>query len=154
MSLTFRWVMSGFSLFGILLFSNYINDAETHVLSSLVIVAIYQVILAIIGAASYFIGKNLNLIDDVVSTDENLVSSPNAVEEFDIYDISFDGSRVVGHFGGKEIYDTAKISFNNGLQKEYKFADTIKYENLETLDVSKLKPGSVVLDPGIVYEPK
>lgn len=151
MSLKYRWILSGLSLFGIIVFANYINDIETRFLSTLIIVVLYQLFLAVIGASSYFIGKHLNLIkDEPISNNEEQEA---LIEEFDIHDINFDGSKVIGHFGGKEIYDVAKIAFKNGLQKNYKFSDTIKYENFETIDVSKLKPGSIVLDPGIVYEP-
>ena len=151
MSLTYRWVMSGLSLFGIIIFANYINDIETNFVSTLVIVVLYQIFLAVIGALSYFVGKSLNLIHD--EPPKEAKPSENIAEEFDIHDISFDGSKVIGNFGGKEIYDVAKIAFKNGLKKNYKFSDTIKYDNFETIDISKLKPGSIVLDPGIVYEP-
>ena len=74
-------------------------------------------------------------------------------EGFEIKDVNSDNSKIIGVFGGTNIYDKVIVSFQNGFKAEYVYDNTIKFENEENLDVSNLTPGSLILGPGIVYVP-
>ena len=158
MNNTTRLILSSASLLGILLLSNSINDVDASILSAVVIVVIYQGALALIGGLTFLLARHFDLLpeeeeEEEVATQEITVKQLEQEKGFEIKDISFDHAKVIGTFGGKDIFDTAKVIFENGYEKIYTFADTIKYDSPEKLNVSALTPGSLIVEPGIVYVP-
>lgn len=154
MNNTARLVLSSASLLGIILVSNAINDVEASLLSSAVIVLLYQGALAVIGGVLFLLARYFDLLpEEEAATQEITVKQLEREKDFEIKDISFDHAKVIGTFGGKDIFDTAKVVFENGYEKTYTFADTIKYDSPEKLNVSALAPGSLIIEPGIVYVP-
>lgn len=156
MKTSVRLFLSFATFLGILLVSNSINDVETSFLSVLTIVALYQVFLAFIGGLVFIIASmmGIDLTEQQPKQNEEPVSKVLGNEEdFEIKDISFDHAKVIGHFGGKEIYDSAKVKFANGFEKLYTFADTVKLDAPEKFNLSAMAPGSLIVEPGIVYVP-
>ena len=154
MNNTTRLILSSASLLGILLLSNSINDVDASILSAAVIVVIYQGALALIGGLTFLLARHFDLLpEEEVATQEITVKQLEQEKGFEIKDISFEHAKVIGTFGGKDIFDTAKVIFENGYEKIYTFADTIKYDSPEKLNVSALTPGSLIVEPGIVYVP-
>ena len=145
-----RLAMSAVCIFGAIVFSNVINDVDTSLLSSATIALLYQFILAIIGAIAYFISMKLGIFKP---TEEISVKQLEDEEGFEITDVNSDNSKIIGVFGGTNIYDKVIVSFQNGFEAEYVYDNTIKIGNVENLDVSNLTPGSLILGPGIVYVP-
>ena len=143
------------SFLGILLVSNAINDVETSFLSVITIVALYQVLLAVLGGLAFVIATmmGIELIKEEPQQQEPTSKVLGNEEDFEIKDISFDHAKVIGHFGGKEIYDSAKVQFANGFEKIYTFADTVKLDSPEKFNLSAMTPGSLIVEPGIVYVP-
>lgn len=144
-----RLALSAVCIFGAIVFSNSINDVDASLLSSATIAVLYQVILAAIGAVAYFISMKLGIFKPEEITVEQL----NDEEGFEIKDVNSDNSKIIGVFGGTNIYDKVIVSFQNGFEAEYVYDNTIKFENVDKLDVSNLTPGSLILGPGIVYVP-
>lgn len=145
-------ILSSASLLGILLFSNYVNDVDASFSSSLILVGMYEIFLALLGVISYFIFGPV----DVVTKAEAEEPEKIVLEEedgFEITDISFDHAKEIGSYQGKAIYDTAKVKFKNGYEALYTFADTIKFKSAEEINPSDLTPGSLIVSPGIVYVP-
>ena len=155
MKTSVRLFLSFVYFLGILLVSNSINDVETSFLSVLTIVALYQVFLAVLGGLAFVIATmmGIELIKEELKPKEPTSKVLGNEEDFEIQDISFDHAKVIGHFGGKEIYDSAKVKFANGIEKIYTFADTVKLDSPEKLNISAMAPGSLIVEPGIVYVP-
>ena len=155
MKTSVRLFLSFASFLGILLVSNAINDVETSFLSVLTIVALYQVFLAVLGGLAFVIATmmGIELIKEELKPKEPTSKVLGNEEDFEIKDISFDHAKVIGHFGGKEIYDSAKVQFANGFEKIYTFADTVKLDSPEKFNLSAMTPGSLIVEPGIVYVP-
>mgnify|MGYP003586633757 FL=1 len=156
MKTSIRLFLSFASFLGILLVSNAINDVETSFLSVITIVALYQVLLAaVLGGLAYVIAMmmGIELIKEESQQQEPTSKVLGNEEDFEIKDISFDHAKVIGHFGGKEIYDSAKVKFANGIEKIYTFADTVKLDSPEKFNLSAMAPGSLIVEPGIVYVP-
>ena len=155
MKTSVRLFLSFVYFLGILLVSNSINDVETSFLSVLTIVALYQVFLAVLGGLAFVIATmmGIELIKEELKPKEPTSKVLGNEEDFEIKDISFDHAKVIGHFGGKEIYDSAKVKFANGIEKIYTFADTVKLDSPEKLNISAMAPGSLIVEPGIVYVP-
>ena len=145
-----RLAMSAVCIFGAIVFSNQINDVDTSLLSSLSIAILYQLILALIGGVSYLIAFKLGFIKHA---NEIAVQQINDEEGFEIKDVNSDNSTVIGVFGGSKIYDKVRVVFQNGFEADYVYENTIKFENVDNLDVSNLTPGSLILGPGIIYVP-
>ena len=145
-----RLALSAFCIFGAIVFSNVINDVDASLLSSATIAVLYQVILAAIGAIAYFISMKLGIYKP---EDEISVKQLEDEEGFEIKDVNTDHAQIIGVFGGSNIYDKVKVTFQNGFETDYVYDNTIKFENEENLDVSNLTPGSLILSPGIVYVP-
>lgn len=145
-----RLALSAFCIFGAIVFSNTINDVDASLLSSATIALLFQFILAIIGAIAYFISMKLGIFKP---SEEISVQQIEDEEGFEITDVNSDNSKIIGVFGGTNIYDKVIVSFQNGFKTEYVYNNTIKFENEENLDVSNLTPGSLILGPGIVYVP-
>jgi len=145
-----RLALSAVCIFGAIVFSNQINDVDTSLLSSASIAVLYQVILAVIGGLSYLIGSKLGLVKQ---TSEITVQQLEDEDGFEIKDVNSDNSKVIGVFGGSKIYDKVRVVFQNGFEADYVYENTIKFENVDNLDVSNLTPGSLILGPGIVYVP-
>ena len=146
---TSRLALSAFCIFGAIAFANEINDVDASLLSSATIAVIYQVILAAIGATIFLIGAKSGLI----KTTKEVVPVVEEDHGFEIKDVNTDGAEVVGTFGGSNIYNKVKVIFENGFEADYEYDTTIKFENVDKLDVSNLTPGSLILGPGIVYVP-
>ena len=155
MKTSVRLFLSFAYFLGILLVSNSINDVETSFLSVLTIVVLYQVFLAVLGGLAFVIATmmGIELIKEELKPKEPTSKVLGNEEDFEIKDISFDHAKVIGHFGGKEIYDSAKVKFANGIEKIYTFADTVKLDSPEKLNISAMAPGSLIVEPGIVYVP-
>lgn len=155
MKTSVRLFLSFASFLGVLLVSNSINDVETSFLSVLTIVALYQVFLAVLGGLAFVIATmmGIELIKEELKPQEPTSKVLGNEEDFEIKDISFDHAKVIGHFGGKEIYDSAKVKFANGFEKIYTFADTVKLDSPEKFNLSAMAPGSLIVEPGIVYVP-
>lgn len=139
-----RLALSSASIFGAIVFSDFVNDNQINLLVTLVVTGIYQVALMVIGALSYFFTRTVKA-EDIANVED--------LEEagFEIQEIITKDSKVIGKFGGESIFDAVKVIFKNGHEAKYVFSDTLKYENL---DVNHLKPGSLVLEPGLVYVPE
>ena len=144
-----RLALSTICIFGAIVFSNVINDVDASLLSSAIIAVIFQVILATIGVIVYFVSTKLGIYKP---EDEILVEQLED-DGFEIKDVNTDHGKIIGAFGGSNIYDKVKVTFNNGVETDYVYDNTIKFESEETLDVSNLTPGALILGPGIVYVP-
>lgn len=147
---TSRLVLSAFCIFGAIVFANEINDVDASLLSSATIAVIYQVILATIGATIFLIASKSGLIKIKKEVHAEQVEEDHG---FEIKDVNTDGAEIVGTFGGSNIYNKVKVIFENGFEADYEYDTTIKFENIDKLDVSNLTPGSLILGPGIVYVP-
>ena len=142
--------LSSVCIFGAIAFSNEINNVDTSYLNAIVIAIIYQAFLAVVGGIAYVVGTSSGFIQPKAEI------TPKQLEDeqgFDIKEIITEGQKVVGKFGGKDIHEQVKVIFNNGFETFYRFDNTIKYDNPDKLDVSGLTPGSLILEPGIVYVP-
>lgn len=147
---TSRLALSAFCIFGAIAFANEINDVDASLLSSATIAVIYQVILAAISATIFLIASKSGLIKIEKEVPAEQVEEDHG---FEIKDVNTDGAEIVGTFGGSNIYSKVKVIFENGFEADYEYDTTIKFENIDKLDVSNLTPGSLILGPGIVYVP-
>lgn len=149
MNSALRLSLGVFSIFGAIVFANGINDVDSSLTSTLVIAVIYQVLLAILGGILYLLGFTL----DFAKTNEIEPEKTEQEKGFEIKEILTDGSKIIGTFDGKEIYDGVKVLFENGHTADYVYQKAIDYDKIENIDLSKLTPGALIMEPGVVYIP-
>lgn len=153
MNKTYRLAWSSVCLFGIILVSNAINEIETHYALAAAIVVWYQIALIFVGNFARMITRRFSCINQ--STDDKVEEKVEELsfDEFEIADINFNNSKVIGTFRDSNIYDSVTVVFDNGYEAIYNFYATIKVQNLEALDPSELTPGALIVSPGIIYVP-
>lgn len=139
--------------FGVIIFSNAFMGIQTDFVMTLFVAFISHCFISLISSLLiYAVEKRHKHVEDLAIEEEKKETKKE--EQFNITIVDFDNCDIIGSFGGTNIYNKVNVTFDNGFKVAYDFADTIKYDSIVNVDTKSLIPGSLVLEPGIVYSPK
>lgn len=155
MNTAIRFAIGALSIFGALALSNELNDTNVSLMNAFVLSLISQVVLSMIGTIIFMIASQFKHDDlkEHVGIDEDIDLPTYDQGDFEIKEIITDNFKVIGNFEGKPIYEGVKVIFDNGYEAQYKFENVIRCNDIESMDVSDLTPGSLILQPGVIYVP-
>ena len=160
MNVVSRVALGTVSLMAVISLNNFIIDAESGLLATFAIAALYQVIVFFIGGLAGTLAafaKSRNLTGTIIADDPEDEEIRRHFEEVkepvNVTGVCHKKAKIIGNFQDEQIYDTLEVTFSNGITLPYQFDTTIGNFKNGLVDRAVLKGGALVLEPGIVYVP-